>query len=227
VDSAAGGSPAVPRAAKADAPPAPPRRADRSRTEDDLPAGGDPEASLSDPGENRRVSRAVMAGGMFGLMALGALLAWMFQLGAPVEPLPPPAPAPVARPAVTPPPPVRPQAPETRPASGSAAPLVRPASASVPGAELPPEGAPSAPTPAESPGNDRKAARVGFLTVEASPWANVYVGGKKLGQTPISRAPVEEGVVPVLLTNPQTGRSVSRKVRVMAGKTVNVKEDLR
>ena len=59
------------------------------------------------------------------------------------------------------------------------------------------------------------------------PWATVSVKGKAIGDTPIHAYPLDEGIVRLELTNPETGRTATRKVRVKAGEQSFLKVDLR
>ena len=68
---------------------------------------------------------------------------------------------------------------------------------------------------------------VGYLTVEAVPWAEVFVRGRRLGETPLATVPIETGQVAVLLKSPDTGRAVSRTVTITAGREAFLKENLR
>jgi serine/threonine-protein kinase len=68
---------------------------------------------------------------------------------------------------------------------------------------------------------------MGSLTVDAIPWAEVWVGGKRLGETPIAGVPLEAGEVRVKLKNPKTGNQVTRTVLVRRGHEALLKEDLR
>jgi serine/threonine-protein kinase len=74
---------------------------------------------------------------------------------------------------------------------------------------------------------DPAAPRIGYLTVDAQPWASVSVRGKSIGDTPLYKFPLDEGEVVVVLKNPDTGKSVSRKVRVVRGKEASLKVDLK
>jgi eukaryotic-like serine/threonine-protein kinase len=105
----------------------------------------------------------------------------------------------------------------------------------APAAALSPPGAPE-PVPARpaartgrprSPGAPAPiSGATGFLTVDAVPWAEVYVRGRRIGETPLARYPMPTGWVVVTLKNPETGREVVRRVRIGAGE-VTVREDLR
>ncbi len=67
----------------------------------------------------------------------------------------------------------------------------------------------------------------GFLTVDADPWARVWVDGKLLGETPLSSVALEAGEVDVDLKNPETQREAHRHVVITAGQRTYVKETLR
>ncbi|MBI3185874.1 MAG: protein kinase [Myxococcales bacterium] len=67
----------------------------------------------------------------------------------------------------------------------------------------------------------------GFLTVDAVPWANVWLGGRAIGETPIDSYPAPVGTHNVLLVNPETGKRATRRVKVQQGKTAFLKVDLR
>jgi hypothetical protein len=115
----------------------------------------------------------------------------------------------------------------TAPASGPAA------AAALSPAPVPP--APAEPEPVAEVADDAskpavRAAPVratGFLTVDARPWAKVMLGTRVLGETPMDRVPVPAGEWALTLENPKTQKTVRKRVKVIAGKTVFVKEDLR
>jgi serine/threonine-protein kinase len=67
---------------------------------------------------------------------------------------------------------------------------------------------------------------VGYLSVDATPWAQVYVDGRLVGETPIDRFPLPPSEVTVKLVNPELSRSVTRRVKVAAGQRVLVREEL-
>lgn len=71
------------------------------------------------------------------------------------------------------------------------------------------------------------AERAGYLSVDAVPWAKVFVEGKSAGDTPLARYPVKAGWVNVTLENPETGRVAKRRVKVAGGKEAQLKVDLR
>jgi serine/threonine-protein kinase len=68
---------------------------------------------------------------------------------------------------------------------------------------------------------------VGYLTVDAQPWAVVLLDGKRIGETPIDEFPHLEGAVNVRLSCPDTRRSAERRVVLAPGKTTFVNVDLR
>jgi eukaryotic-like serine/threonine-protein kinase len=87
--------------------------------------------------------------------------------------------------------------------------------------------APQPPVRPAKPTEPRRAASVGFLTVDAVPWALITVEGKPAGQTPLARLSVPTGNVDIELRNPETGKVARRRVRVQPGKEAFVKVDLR
>jgi len=64
----------------------------------------------------------------------------------------------------------------------------------------------------------------GKLNIDAEPWADVWVDGARLGQTPLAGREVWEGTHAVRLTGPAGSKTLS--VRVRAGKTTVVNEKL-
>lgn len=68
---------------------------------------------------------------------------------------------------------------------------------------------------------------VSYVTVDADPWAAVYVRGKLLGETPLSLFPVESGTVVVELRNPETGKHVEKTLHLAPGEKAVLKERLR
>ncbi len=115
------------------------------------------------------------------------------------------------------------------PAVAVTAPAPPPEPQPAPAVEPPPPPHP-APLPYEGRGNAKTkpavGPRIGYLTIDASPWASVRVRGKPVGDTPLYKVPVDEGDVLVVLENPDTKKTVSRKVRVMRGKETSMKVNL-
>jgi eukaryotic-like serine/threonine-protein kinase len=70
-------------------------------------------------------------------------------------------------------------------------------------------------------------AAVGYVTIDADPWATVSLNGKVVGETPIAQLPVPPGHATFTLTNPETAKRVERSVDVAAGKTSFVRASLR
>ncbi|MBW2702910.1 MAG: serine/threonine protein kinase [Deltaproteobacteria bacterium] len=67
----------------------------------------------------------------------------------------------------------------------------------------------------------------GKLRVVAMPWANLWVDGKKKGQTPIPAIDLLEGAHKVRLHNPQLGQEKFEVVKIKAGKETLVRVDWR
>ncbi|MGA9521092.1 MAG: protein kinase [Myxococcaceae bacterium] len=84
---------------------------------------------------------------------------------------------------------------------------------------------PAAPAPAT-----RKVAarptRVGYLSADATPWASLWVDGKKIDLTPISRYPLPVGRQEVVFRNPELDKEVRRTVVIEEGKVVTLNVDL-
>jgi serine/threonine-protein kinase len=68
---------------------------------------------------------------------------------------------------------------------------------------------------------------VGLLTVEAIPWGNVTLDNKDLGQTPTAEVRVPAGVHLMVVSCPDTNRTVKKKITVVAGQHLRVPLDLR
>ncbi|HLL53049.1 MAG TPA: serine/threonine-protein kinase [Myxococcaceae bacterium] len=69
----------------------------------------------------------------------------------------------------------------------------------------------------------RQQVQVGYVTADASPWAQVWVDGREVERTPISRYPLPPGEHQLRFRNPDLGKEVRRKVRVEPGKVVRVR----
>ncbi len=65
-----------------------------------------------------------------------------------------------------------------------------------------------------------------YLRINATPWADVYVDGKNVGQTPIGSLEVEPGTHSVRLVCPPLGTEATKSVTVAAGETKPVSADL-
>jgi hypothetical protein len=66
--------------------------------------------------------------------------------------------------------------------------------------------------------NETRATRSGYLTIRTTPtWARVFVGERRLGETPIFRAPVAAGTHVLRLRVEGDGREIRQRVQVTAG----------
>jgi serine/threonine-protein kinase len=68
--------------------------------------------------------------------------------------------------------------------------------------------------------------RKGKIAADARPWADVYIGEKKLGTTPLAPREVYEGSYTLRLVNSELGAIKAVKVVVVPGKTTVVREQL-
>ncbi len=64
--------------------------------------------------------------------------------------------------------------------------------------------------------------RVGFLTADAAPWADVFLDGKALDRTPLSRFPVPSGSH-TLMFKSSDGRKIERPVTITEGQVAVVR----
>ncbi|HSI06777.1 MAG TPA: PEGA domain-containing protein, partial [Myxococcota bacterium] len=69
--------------------------------------------------------------------------------------------------------------------------------------------------------------RTGHVVVDAQPWADVYLGGKKLGSTPLPPTQLYEGVYSLRLVNPELHSERIVSVTVSPGRTSKVTEVLK
>jgi serine/threonine protein kinase len=77
-----------------------------------------------------------------------------------------------------------------------------------------------APTlPAASASMKPETSSVGFLTIDTSPWSQVSVAGRSLGQTPLVSVKLPAGNQLLTLRNPELGIETSYAVQIDAGKT--------
>jgi serine/threonine-protein kinase len=84
-----------------------------------------------------------------------------------------------------------------------------------------------APAPAVRDRSHVKVIPSSYLTLDALPWANVYIKGKLVGETPIARLPVEAGPVDLTFTNPELSKTVHRHVHVEPCQNLFVKVSMR
>jgi hypothetical protein len=68
--------------------------------------------------------------------------------------------------------------------------------------------------------------RKGKIAADATPWADVYIGNRKLGTTPLAPREVYEGSYMLRLVNSELGAIKTMKVVVEPGKTTVVRERL-
>ena len=66
--------------------------------------------------------------------------------------------------------------------------------------------------------------KVGYLTADATPWAEVEVGGQVLDRTPFSRFPLPVGKHQVLFRGPE-GKTITRQVQVNEGEVAAIRVD--
>jgi serine/threonine-protein kinase len=76
---------------------------------------------------------------------------------------------------------------------------------------------------AGDPGDDEG----GFLTLDTVPWTTVYLGKKKLGETPLVKVPVPAGDLELVLVNPDEGVKEGYVARVKPGEVFRTRLDLR
>jgi hypothetical protein len=90
------------------------------------------------------------------------------------------------------------------------------------------EPTPSAPSPAPAAKRKVRAAararpasptEVGYLSADAVPWAEVWLGDQAIDRTPISRYPLPSGKHVLVFKNPALGKEERRTVTIAPGKT--------
>ena len=64
----------------------------------------------------------------------------------------------------------------------------------------------------------------GYLTLRTDPWCDVYLGGDKLGTTPLVRTPIPSGKLTLVLRNPRAG--ANRRLVVVVEPGVELKQAL-
>jgi serine/threonine protein kinase len=67
----------------------------------------------------------------------------------------------------------------------------------------------------------------GFLTLDTVPWTTVYLGSRKLGETPLVKVPVPAGEVELQLVNPEQKIDERYVARVKPGAVFRTRLDLR
>ena len=66
---------------------------------------------------------------------------------------------------------------------------------------------------------------VGYLTADARPWAELFVDGKRVERTPLSRYPLPLGSHVLQFKNPELQREARRAITIVEGKTETVRVD--
>jgi serine/threonine protein kinase len=147
--------------------------------------------------------------------------------------LPDPSPS---SPSYTPSTPAPALAPDPRSTTAAPAPDPRsPPPRPLPPRPLSPRPLPSAPPPPEPPkrpavappSDDASVADGGFLTLDTVPWTTVYLGKKKLGETPLVKVPVPAGELELSLVNGDAKINESYVARVKPGEVFRKRLDLR
>ncbi len=65
--------------------------------------------------------------------------------------------------------------------------------------------------------------KAGRLKVVVEPWAEIYLDGVKIGETPLAARKLPEGRYQILLKNPQTGKKLKKSIMIVAGKDTLVR----
>ena len=164
-------------------------------------------------GKGRGERRAKIAAALAVLILIGAATWWTFKPDA--EPkVPVPAPLAVVPAKIDPEPEL---AVEEDPAPPEVATLTDPdPDPKPPPIKRPPKRPPPAPPPA--------AVKVGYLTADASPWAEVLLSGRVIDRTPFVRYPLPVGKHTLVFRGPG-GATQERAVSVTAGKITAVRVD--
>jgi serine/threonine protein kinase len=63
----------------------------------------------------------------------------------------------------------------------------------------------------------------GRLKIVVEPWAEIYLDGVKIGETPLAARKLPEGKYQILLKNPQTGKKFKKSIMIVAGKDTLVR----
>jgi serine/threonine-protein kinase len=135
----------------------------------------------------------------------------------------PPATAPAEVSAVTPAPPVDPPLAPAEPPPAEATPVSQPTRKAHDNVD-------TRPVPASTPAPGRVARRpppTGRLTLEAKPWARVYLGRRFLGVSPLIEVELPAGKTELRLVNPDTGIEKTVSVTISAGAVLRTAVDLR
>ena len=96
----------------------------------------------------------------------------------------------------------------------------RRAAARTPATATPMEEAGS-PAPAEARDDTAEATGTGRLTLDTVPWAEVFLGGRSLGTTPLLGVELPVGTHVLTLRNPEQGIETQYRVRISSGETTS------
>ncbi|HKU41097.1 MAG TPA: hypothetical protein VJR89_23200, partial [Polyangiales bacterium] len=76
-------------------------------------------------------------------------------------------------------------------------------------------------SPDPTPPSAAPPAEPGYLSLDSSPWSDVFLGSERLGTTPLIRVPLPPGKHLLTLENPELGASTSYAVEIQSGKTLS------
>ncbi|MFO0599716.1 MAG: serine/threonine-protein kinase [Myxococcaceae bacterium] len=86
---------------------------------------------------------------------------------------------------------------------------------------------PAAIEDAGKPSKTEEPARPAYVSIDATPWGQVTVDGKKRGDTPVLELRLSAGEHQLKVVNPETGKSATQKLVLKSGETRAVRVDLR
>lgn len=164
------------------------------------------------PPRRSRYRKRVVLGGLAALAG-----GWWLFPGKGEAPLPAPSPGTTtvhAAPAST-------QVPPVAPASAEPSPVTEPVA---------PKESPRSPVSAKAAHTrgvpvQKASEAIGFLSVDARPWAEVSVNGRDVDRTPVARYPLPAGRHVVVFHNPTLGLTEQRTVQVEPGQVATVRVD--
>ncbi|MDP1828954.1 MAG: serine/threonine-protein kinase [Archangium sp.] len=109
------------------------------------------------------------------------------------------------------------------------APVAAPVAAPVPvpaPVAAPPEVLPS-PRPSLPRGEGDRPLAKAIVSIDASPWGQVWLDGKPLGDTPLAELRIAAGEHQLKVSNPETGKNNSQRLTLKPGERRTVRVDLR
>ena len=65
------------------------------------------------------------------------------------------------------------------------------------------------------------------MSIDASPWGQVWLDGKSLGDTPLAELKIAAGEHQLKVSNPETGKNNSQRLTLKPGERRTVRVDLR